>query len=190
MKSINGMNVPETKREKLKVLKEARKKLEAGFLKGGWFKEIDGLHSYCLYGALEAAMGLDFHQVAERSKQPEEFLVGFADDQDTIMVEMDKVVSGCSLTETLFAAAKPNNEYAKAVYAYDAEGADGVLESCNHWILTVEHRDKRGEELDAAIKGDLYMFWKTRALQEINDKQGKNAVLEVMDKAIADLSKS
>ena len=161
---------PTTPEQKLKVLKDARAKLKNGFTRYAWCKLIDGVEHYCLYGAVEAAMGYDLvamlrdeveqqmtyrdemsaeeeeHQLREWMRNPEDL---------NYNPELDDEVSACSLTTTM----------------YEAGVKCGVVTP-----MTEEQ-----------AKGKMPMTWKVSRLQAVNDSKGLEAVLEVLDQAIEDL---
>lgn len=73
--------IPTTPAEKIVVLKRAKEMLEAGhWAKGGWRKVVNAIEGFCIYGAIEQAMGIP---VDSRS---------------------DEIVSECSITTSLFNA--------------------------------------------------------------------------------------
>lgn len=125
---------PLTPRQKRRVLRKTRRLLRKRWAKGNWVKVIDGVESYCLYGGLQKSLGLN---------------------PRTNHVAQDRIVSRCSLTETLYTAAED-------------------LNLISHFWQ---------EEVRFAGPGARH-YRMTQALQNINDSEGQKVVLDILDRAL------
>lgn len=179
---MSEIKIPTTIEEKIAVLEGAREKLANGFTQSHWIEVVGTTHSYCLYGAIEATMGVDFLKEAERIANDKGFdddeLSGAINDileqQDDYFRKFDDNVNACSLTESMYRAAKPNNLWAEVVkYAEN----DRLDEKVPGFPFEVSHYVERH-----GIKGLM-----ASALQSLNDNFGQEAVLDVIDKTIESL---
>ena len=98
---------PLTAKQKLAVLKKARALLDTNYGSGEWHAFINGVETFCLYGALEAVTGLHPSSVN------------------------DKVISQCSLTSTLFDAIPNVSKGRVHSIALFQQRADAAMESGN-----------------------------------------------------------
>lgn len=174
---------PRTNSEKLVVLKNARNLLNIGHAKQAWFNMIDGVESYCLYGAVEEAMGLNVKKrvyedaeefYSSEDEQIESVISQVIDQQEFIFIDDDVVVDECSLTSTMF-------------QAWLDSASDARIE---FWRKGSLHKQNAyGAAMGEVIGGYDYgqVFWMRHILQQENDYSTKEAILAVVDKAIENL---
>lgn len=177
------LDIPTSPSEKIQVLKKARRLLEDGYTPSNWYAVINGAEYFCLYGALQASMGVNHEE------ELEEFFLDMIDQGDTGMdleelkdsylecptdagyepSQYDKVISKCSLTSTM----------------YEASGLDDRTVNDAISMSDEEFRRKypyhHGRHLN---KDDRIMHFKVRALQRLNDEGNQDKVLAVIDAAI------
>ena len=157
--------IPRTPQEKLEVLTKARETLSTNFGQRAWVKMVDGTEQYCLYGAIEAAMG---HDLKGELLQAAEYNGAY-----------DKEVDSCSLTNTMYRAAVESGSinpfHMKRIEALESNDQKLIASAFPYDNIQFLMGD------GAALRK---MDEKRNALQAINDDQGKEAVLAVVDAAI------
>lgn len=191
MTDTNPILIPRTPAEKLEVLTKARALLETNFGKHNWVCVIDEVEHYCLYGAIETAMGYDLlgelmevvpekaelNQVDEDEilKSPTEFFEPDHHDDD---------VSECSLTSTMYETALKTGfasiSHHRKILA---------LESGEMSRIEMEYKYRPKSSIYAMMENpeSEIMRLKVESLQHMNDRMGQKAVLEVLDATIEEL---
>lgn len=179
---------PRNNSEKLRVLKDARNLLSIGHARGMWFKMIDGIEAYCLYGAIEEAMGRNVKSRVKDMIMNDEFCdpdldwesdaeyaIDYNSENQTNMFHPDDLeVDACSLTSTMFRA------------WLDTAPTDRI----EKWSKGSQYQQNlytdaiRGLEYGTVVSGTSSMRY---ILQSENDDNTQKAILAVVDKAIENL---
>jgi hypothetical protein len=157
--------LPLTPRQKLEVLIDARDLIKKGYTTGSWRTFVNGVESFCIYGALQKSCGVSSNFGGQH----------------------DMAVSACSLTDTLYKGVpeKSRIHTDESIKLWteraEAETRRKKGESKPNWILGLKGIDAKDPI------GYCFMQIanaKVSCLQGLNDSDDKKAVLAVFDKAI------
>lgn len=185
---MKTLNIPTNPAEKLDVLKRTRELFTDPdkYAAGEWAELINGVEAYCLYGGIEHMMGVDFEELVHEEGA------------------YDQHVDQCSLTSQMFAAALAIDAIDKDTLSYMN------VDACINWDEDAPERKRDltdpSYSIEAVLEGRRHSAWsyakikakqnlldeaimenKRHCLQAINDNKGRLAVLDVLDRAIADL---
>lgn len=200
MTESTNILIPRTPAEKLEVLTKARAIVDTNFGQSAWVKVVNETAQYCLYGAVECAMGYDLEGELRETIELEKALGGdegaeywkdaLEDPEDYGFgpsSKYDRVVNECSLTTTMYDAAIRSGTVRDSIFiqrinAAEAREKEAIRATFSCYPPDIDTDARFDEYIDFNL-----MTWKTSVLQSLNDDQGREAVLKVLDEAIEGL---
>lgn len=182
---MTNTSIPNTNEERIEVLEKALEIVKTNWSSSFWIEVVDGTENYCLYGAVEKAMGVDFKDyIVEAVDLPEEYEDEDIewDNYDAEFSKLDKLVNKCNLTETMYKASMllgHETRWSKAL-AHLAEGDENKAAAT---LYPLAHPKNAKESFERFIKDGTNKLMTTH-LQGLNDSGSRNEVIAILEEAI------